>query len=61
MIGLDVMVEADGWSRLDDPEALARRAVEAAFDVTEGNRHDIVPAPSLVERTRPQCRLPGRV
>jgi len=28
-----------------------------AFEVTEGNRHDIVPAPSLVQRTRPRCLL----
>jgi transposase len=28
-----------------------------AFKITEGNRHDIVPAPSLVERTRPRCLL----
>lgn len=28
-----------------------------AFEVTEGNRHDIVPAPGLVQRTRPRCLL----
>ena len=28
-----------------------------AFEVTEGNRHDIVPAPRLVQRTRPRCLL----
>jgi transposase len=28
-----------------------------AFEVTEGNRHDIVPAPGLVLRTRPRCLL----
>jgi len=28
-----------------------------AFEVTEGNRHDIVPAPDLVRRTRPRCLL----
>jgi transposase len=26
-----------------------------AFEVTEGNRHDIVAAPYLVQRTRPRC------
>ena len=42
MIGLDVMVEADGWSRLDDPEALARRAVEAAFGaISDPPRDDV--------------------
>lgn len=25
--------------------------------MTEGHRHDIVPAPTLVERTRPRCLL----
>jgi probable rRNA maturation factor len=33
MIEIDVAVEADVWSRLDDAEALARRAVEAALKV----------------------------
>ena len=33
MIALDVAVEAEGWSRLADPEAFARRAAEAAFAV----------------------------
>jgi transposase len=28
-----------------------------AFEVTEGQRHDLVPAPSLVERTQPRCLL----
>lgn len=28
-----------------------------AFEVTEGNRHDIVPAPDLVQRTRPRRLL----
>ena len=28
-----------------------------AFDVTEGNRHDIVAAPGLVQRTQPRCLL----
>ena len=28
-----------------------------AFEVTEGQRHDIVPAPVLVTRTRPRCLL----
>ena len=28
-----------------------------AFEVTEGNRHDIVPASELVRRTRPRCLL----
>lgn len=28
-----------------------------AFEVTEGNRHDIVPAPGLVQRTRPRRLL----
>ena len=28
-----------------------------AFEVTEGNRHDIVPAPGLVQRTLPRCLL----
>lgn len=28
-----------------------------AFELTEGQRHDIVPAPGLVERTRPRCLL----
>jgi transposase len=28
-----------------------------AFEVTEGHRHDIVPAPGLVRRTRPRCLL----
>ena len=28
-----------------------------AFEVTEGNRHDIVPAPGLVQRTQPRCLL----
>lgn len=28
-----------------------------AFEVTDGNRHDIVPAPGLVLRTRPRCLL----
>ena len=28
-----------------------------AFEVTEGQRHDIVPAPGLVNRTRPKCLL----
>ncbi len=28
-----------------------------AFELTEGQRHDIVPAPCLVERTRPRCLL----
>lgn len=28
-----------------------------AFELTEGQRHDIVPAPTLVERTRPRCLL----
>jgi transposase len=28
-----------------------------AFEVTEGQRHDIVPAPGLVNRTRPRCLL----
>lgn len=32
-IELDVIVEEGGWARLDDPEALTRRAVEAAFAV----------------------------
>jgi transposase len=27
------------------------------FEVTEGQRHDIVPAPALVQRTRPQRLL----
>ncbi len=31
MITLDVLVEADGWSIIGDPEELAFRAVEAAF------------------------------
>jgi probable rRNA maturation factor len=30
-VDLDVLVEAEGWSALGDPEALARRAVEAAL------------------------------
>jgi probable rRNA maturation factor len=30
-IALDVMLEEGEWSRLDDPEALTRRAVEATF------------------------------
>ncbi len=28
-----------------------------AFQLTEGNRHDIVPAPELVKRTRPNIPL----
>ena len=28
-----------------------------AFEVTEGQRHDIVPAPGLVTRTQPRCLL----
>ncbi len=28
-----------------------------AFEITEGNRHDIMPAPGLVHRTRPRCLL----
>lgn len=28
-----------------------------AFEVTEGNRHDIGPAPGLVQRTQPRCLL----
>lgn len=28
-----------------------------AFEVTEGNRHDIVAAADLVQRTRPRCLL----
>lgn len=27
------------------------------FEVTEGQRHDIVPAPDLIQRTEPQCLL----
>lgn len=42
MIALDVMVEADGWSRLADPEALARRAAEAAFGaISDAPRGDV--------------------
>lgn len=33
MIDLDIIIEEGEWSRLGDPEALARRAVEAAFAV----------------------------
>jgi probable rRNA maturation factor len=32
-IGIDVVVEAGDWARLGDPDALSRRAVEAAFAV----------------------------
>ena len=28
-----------------------------AFRITEGNRHDIVPAPDLIEETQPRCLL----
>ena len=28
-----------------------------AFEITEGQRHDILPAPDLVRRTRPRCLL----
>lgn len=28
-----------------------------AFDITEGNRHDSVPAPALIEQTQPSCLL----
>ena len=28
-----------------------------AFEITEGQRHDIVPAPGLIERTDPECLL----
>jgi transposase len=28
-----------------------------AFELTEGQRHDIVPAPGLVQRTKPRCLL----
>lgn len=28
-----------------------------AFRITEGNRHDIVPAPELVDETQPRCLL----
>jgi transposase len=31
-----------------------------AFEITEGNRHDIVPAPGLVERTQPRCLLAAK-
>jgi putative transposase len=27
------------------------------FRITEGNRHDIVPAPELIEETQPRCLL----
>ena len=35
MIEIDVLVADARWSALDDPEILARRAVEAAFAVAE--------------------------
>ena len=35
MIELDIMIEADGWSRLADVEALARKAAEAALAVSD--------------------------
>jgi transposase len=28
-----------------------------AFRITEGNRHDILPAPELIEETQPRCLL----
>ena len=28
-----------------------------AFEITEGQRHDIVPAPALVDRAQPRCLL----
>lgn len=34
MITLDIMIEAGDWSRLDDAEALAQKAAEAALAVT---------------------------
>jgi probable rRNA maturation factor len=39
-IELDVIVEEGEWSRLGDPEALARSAIEAAFRVaSDAPRH----------------------
>lgn len=35
MIELDIMVEGGDWARLDDMEALARKAAEAALAVSE--------------------------
>ncbi|NBJ13565.1 rRNA maturation RNase YbeY [Microvirga arsenatis] len=35
MIELDIIIEADGWSRLADAEALAQRAAAAALAVSD--------------------------
>jgi probable rRNA maturation factor len=42
VIELDLMIEAGDWSRLGDPEALARRAVEAAFAAAADAPRDAV-------------------
>jgi probable rRNA maturation factor len=39
---LDIIFEEDGWSVLGDPEALTRRAVEAAFAVVSDAPRDEV-------------------
>jgi probable rRNA maturation factor len=42
VIDLDVIAEAGEWSRLESPEDLARRAVEAAFGVaSDAPREDV--------------------
>jgi len=56
--------EAIGHSR-GGPSTKVHLIVDAlglplAFDITEGQRHDIVPAPQLVERTKPSCLIADR-
>ena len=54
MIELDIMIEAGNWGRLEDAEALARKAAEAALAVTYEAEGDFEASVMLTDDARIQ-------